>query len=196
MWKNKIFRLKYFLCAAMGTNTKQDKFYHNNNGKWSIKNREGEKNKAEPPAMQSWTVSLILRAEGPEWVKRFQIVSEWAEWRTVTPEIPLLWAWGTATFAILFEEPECRTNVILKYYLPPSILLYYTEQLIIVHPRKDPIKVICIMLLFSFPLKTGILLLEVISNDISFRLPVKERVCIRIYTPFLSHQQWESFEND
>lgn len=76
MQNNKIFRLKYFLCVAMGTNTKQDKFYHNNNGKWSIKNGEGKKNKAEPPAMQSWTVSLILRAEGPEWVKRLQIVSE------------------------------------------------------------------------------------------------------------------------
>lgn len=135
--------------------------------------------------LESWRTWVGKEITDCEWVRRGEQLPQRSRCSGLEVLQPL---------PFCLRNQRCRTNVILKYYSPPSILLYYSEQLIIVHPRKDLIKVLWIVLLFSLPLKTGILPLEVISNDTSFRLPVKEWVCNRIYTPFLSHQQWGSFK--
>lgn len=74
----------------------------------------------------------------------------------------------------MFEESEVQNKCNLKILFASkySLVLFRTINHCSPKERKDPIKVICIVL-FSFPLKTEILQLEVISNNTFLRLPVR-----------------------
>lgn len=69
-----------------------------------------------------------------------------------------------------------KYNLKILFTSKYSIVLFRTIHHYSHKQRKDPIKIICIVLLFSFPLKTEMLQLEVISNDTSFRLSVIEYI--------------------